>query len=359
MAAEAAHWPTVSPLGRDLAELNVSGLLLRGVNTAVVNTVVALFFTSLGHYSFASNLVHSYCIGTLIWLLIEAGRNYLIQDWLTQWQRMLWLVPLSTVLAYFLGAWIAGALLGYPTTGYWFYNPRLSVGTLALSLVVGSVMTHYYFGKEALSRAREQAAQLHRQAADSRLKLLESQLEPHMLFNTLANLRALIAVDSARALTMLDSLIAYLRTTLSASRQSYHGLSEEFARLKDYLDLMAVRMGPRLRYRLELPPDLAAHPLPPLLLQPLVENSIKHGLAPLRDGGEISVSAQKKGNTLILDVRDTGAGFAATGDASSGFGMKQVQERLQTAYGSATGLQRLQPEAPGCWIRLTLPMRQD
>src|SRR2546428_7082195 len=115
-------------------------------------------------------------------------------------------------------------------------------------------------------------------AAESKLKLLESKLEPHMLFNTLANLGVLIGTDPPRAQAMLDRLIAFLRATLEASRSGSHPLAAEFARIADYLELMQVRMGARLRSRLELPDDLAALPVPPLLLQPLVENAIQHGL---------------------------------------------------------------------------------
>ena len=135
------------------------------------------------------------------------------------------------------------------------------------------------------------------QAAEARLRLLEAQLEPHMLFNTLANLRALIGVDPQRAQTMLDHMIAYLRATLRASRADAdrpHTLQDEFARLQDYLELMAIRMGPRLQFALELPEALATQPVPPLLLQPLVENSIQHGLEPKVEGGRITVRASQE-----------------------------------------------------------------
>src|SRR5690606_21211369 len=142
---------------------------------------------------------------------------------------------------------------------------------------------------------------------EARLKLLEAQLEPHMLFNTLANLRALIAVDPQRAQEMLDHMIAYLRATLDASRATSHPLAAEFERLRDYLALMAIRMGPRLAFQLELPPALAAQPVPTLLLQPLVENSIRHGLEPQVQGGRIKVTARQEGEALVLEVLDTGA----------------------------------------------------
>src|SRR4029078_471767 len=134
-------------------------------------------------------------------------------------------------------------------------------------------------------------------------KLLETQLEPHMLFNTLANLRALIGADPRQAQVMLDHMIAYLRATLNASRSTTHSLQAEFDRLRDYLELMAIRMGPRLEYSLQLPPELEHTRVPALLLRPLVENSILHGLEPKVEGGRIAVSARREGNQLVLEVK--------------------------------------------------------
>jgi LytS/YehU family sensor histidine kinase len=136
---------------------------------------------------------------------------------------------------------------------------------------------------------------------------------------------------------MLDHLIAYLRATLSASRAATHPLATEFDRVADYLALMAVRMGPRLQVQLDLPDALRQVPVPPLLLQPLVENAIKHGLEPQVAGGLVHVQARQHGAELHLVVRDTGRGLqlAAPGAAASHFGMAQVQERLATLYGAA------------------------
>src|SRR5258706_5522010 len=141
--------------------------------------------------------------------------------------------------------------------------------------MAGIAGSYYFYSINKSAYLQRKMAEAHKHASEARLKLLETQLEPHMLFNTLANLRALIAVDPQRAQTMLDHMISYLRATLSASRTATHSLQAEFERLRDYLELMTIRMGPRLAYSLELPPDLAQHPVPALLLQPLVENSIQ------------------------------------------------------------------------------------
>ena len=158
---------------------------------------------------------------------------------------------------------------------------------------------------------------------------------------------------------MLDRLIAYLRATLQASRSATHTLQAEFDRLQDYLELMAVRMGSRLAYTLDLPAELAALPVPTLLLQPLVENSIKHGLEPKVEGGSITVRARRAGSVLTLDVADTGVGVdsaqPATGD-SAGFGMTQVRERLSTSYGTLAGIEFASLAAGGTFATLKLPI---
>jgi sensor histidine kinase YesM len=187
-----------------------------------------------------------------------------------------------------------------------------------------------------------------------------------MLFNTLANLRALIAADPGRAQEMLDRLIDFLRATLAASRTPAHPLADEFARLDDYLALMRVRMGERLHASTALPPELADIALPPLLLQPLVENAIKHGLEPQRGAGELAVTAVRDGATLVLAVVDSGRGLEAAaaanasepGPPSSGFGLAQVRERLQALHGGAATF-TITPRPEGgtrAEIRLPLPV---
>ena len=224
------------------------------------------------------------------------------------------------------------------------FGVLIAVGlTLALGFPFFSTLSHSvcvaiacWFtidsGRIAAKQAAIETAQ--RQAAEHQLKLLESQLEPHMLFNTLANLRVLIGVDPPRAQAMLDQLIAFLRATLGASRVSSHPLASEFARIDDYLALMRIRMGERLQTHFDLPDDLATLPVPPLLLQPLVENSIKHGLEPKVGGGRIDVSARHDGAQLELQVRDTGTGLSGTRSDGTQFGLLQVRERLATLYGT-------------------------
>ena len=345
---------------------------------------IALFLTVLDGHGFLSKLVYSLCIGTVCTLIVNSSR--LAVAWgLNHLRAGRGQPPLagnggwSTAIPGGLVALLLGPSLGM-TLGDWLtanQSPSLyqlnSINTrvtLALS-VVGTVISFLVIStQERLATARALAETAQRQAAETQLRLLQSQLEPHMLFNTLANLRVLIGLEPARAQAMLDRLINFLRATLNASRLAAHPLATEFDRISDYLALMAVRMGPRLQVTLNLPAELSGIAVPPLLLQPLVENAIKHGLEPHVQGGCITVTARCESrsesraaaNILVLTVRDTGSGLPATpGNAcGSHFGLAQVRERIATLHGNAASL-TLEPAADGLGgtlvtLRLPMPM---
>ena len=333
---------------------DVPAILRRALVAVLFNAVLAVFITAVSGESLAINMLYSQCIGLCIWAGIDGGRFLLDPSgWPGAW-RMAALVVVAVLASYFLGSLVSNLLLGREALKGLAGLPTATYGFLLMSLAAGGFGAYFFTSREQLARARlaEQAAQ--RQASEARLRLLETQLEPHMLFNTLANLRALITTDPPRAVAMLDRLNGYLRATLAASRTDAragtHALRDEFARLRDYLELMAVRMGPRLHVALVLPDALADHPVPVLLLQPLVENAIRHGLEPAAAGGHIEVSAALQDRQLMLTVQDTGVGCAD--EPRHGFGLAQVRERLHTAFG--TQARCVWHSAPGQGTRVTL-----
>ena len=297
-------------------------------------------------------LVYSTCIGLSIQFSGELMRHGLAR-WLhargptealhgPRWPGCGWMLPVvvvATLGGYGFGMSLADALLGRVRSDGVFSGGRALVLVLVVCLAVALGAVYFFHSRARLALLREAAQRATQSAAEAQLRLLQSQLEPHMLFNTLANLRVLIASDPARAQAMLDRLIAFLRATLAASQRPDHTLADEFDRLADYLALMAVRMGERLELTLDLPETLRGARVPTLLLQPLVENSIRHGLEPQVHGGRIVVRARAQGDMLTLSVRDTGVGLpagAASGD--SGFGLQQVRERLAVACGERARL---------------------
>ncbi|QXL84655.1 sensor histidine kinase [Comamonas sp. NLF-1-9] len=347
--------------------------LRHGLQVLAFCCVVAVFTTAIwSGSSYGVQLVHSAAIGLVIWAVIEFGRLLVPahlchrdpegrgHGWPKGWRGVV-LTAVGIAAGYFGGNNLARALLGEAGGTH---RGDFTLGLL-VTIAAGAVASFYFFthGKQAALQAGIAAAE--RDAAEARLKLLEAQLEPHMLFNTLANLRVLVASDPARAQRMLDHLIAYLRATLGASRATLHPLADEFARLKDYLELMAVRMGPRLHYALEFEPALADVPVPPLLLQPLVENAIRHGLEPEVQGGRIRVSARTQTvggtNMLALQVCNSGrplaAGAAAGGTAGGrAFGLAQVRERLRTLYGPAATLELIADGAGHTCANIVFPL---
>jgi len=309
------------------------------------NVVIALGLWLVKGGELTTQLVYSFGIGTSIWLLIDFGRFLFPLDPVTCWPRGPWLWVLLSIaigLGYVIGISLGDAYSGRSSFGLWSADPRRFLGFLLTGLAISGGVTFFFFTQGRAIAQRRLIEQAQRNAAETRLKLLESQLEPHMLFNTLANLRVLMGLDPARAQAMLDHLIAFLRATLSASRGSLHPLSAEFERLRDYLALMQIRMGERLRFELVLPAELADLPVPALLLQPLVENAIKHGLEPKVAGGWLRVTAQCVAGQLQLQVRDTGLGLGALQQAQepgTAVGLNLVRERLATLYGPTARLQ--------------------
>jgi signal transduction histidine kinase len=334
---------------------------MRRAGTVVLfNTLVGLGLGLARGGGWVQQMVYAQAIGLCIWAFIDFGRLLFERNpdshLPTGWRGVVLQVG-GVTLGYFSGTWLADLYCGCSTFEHWAQSPRTIGGYFVMAVGVSAGISYFFTSRGREVRRRQQLAVAQRDAAEARLKLLESQLEPHMLFNTLANLRVLIGLDAARAQAMLDQLIAFLRATLSASRTAMHPLSSEFERVADYLELMKVRMGERLVVELSLPQTLAAQPVPPLILQPLVENAIKHGLEPHVAGGRLDVDASAESGQLVLRVRDNGAGLAASGGTSgTRFGLQQVRERLRALYGDAASLSLAPGDAGGTLAVVRLPL---
>lgn len=229
---------------------------------------------------------------------------------------------------------------------------QLAVFNVAYGTLVIYVL-EYFHDRTVWSRHRERRAQ--QLGVQAQLDMLRSQLEPHMLFNTLANVNDLIDEDPAQAKAMLLRLIEFLRATLRGSLLAQHPLTDEFKLIADYLAIMQIRMGERLNVSLHLPPELAATPIPALLLQPLIENAIQHGVAPRRAGGLLQVEAVAGEHGVHIRIRNPG-GAPAAPSTGQGMGMRLVAERLQARYGTPDLLQlRHLPDEDATQVSVWLP----
>lgn len=187
----------------------------------------------------------------------------------------------------------------------------------------------------ALHQAEAERHLLSKQAVEAELKLMQAQVEPHFLFNTLASVHFLTETDPPQASRLLAHLIDYLRAALPQFRASATTLQKEVDLAAAYLNILQMRLAGRLSFAVDVPPELAQHRFAPNLLVSLVENAIKHGIEPSADGGRVEVSARRDGDELIVSVLDTGRGArASTAPASgTGFGLTNVRERLAALYG--------------------------
>ena len=213
--------------------------------------------------------------------------------------------------------------------------------------------------EELMARENLKVVSGEKQLVQAQMRMLQAQIEPHFLFNTLANIQSLIVRAPDKASLMMDNFIAYLRESLSASRAQEGTVQQEFTLVRHYLDLIKIRMADRLQYTLNLVPELESTPMAPMLLQPVVENAIKHGLEPKVEGGTVAVDARREGERMIVTVEDNGLGFSDNADRKgTGLGLSNLRERLLVLYDGRATLD-IAALNPGTRIRISVPLTDN
>jgi signal transduction histidine kinase len=241
-----------------------------------------------------------------------------------------WLLVLASM-------WLRYALIGLLVAGAWLYV---------------RAETRY---ASAIEQCAVDAARSDQQTAEARLAMLEAQIEPHFLFNTLAHVKRLYDVDPANGRRMLTSLIAYLAVALPQMRETRSTLGREVAHSTAYLDIQRMRMGPRLGVDVDVPESLRDAGMPPLMILTLVENAIKHGVGPQPGGGRIAIRAWDAGERLNVEVADTGQGFAHT--SGGGTGLANIRSRLAALFGREASLSLRMNSPHGVVATIVLPRR--
>ena len=325
---------------------------------------------------FAQTSLYSLAIAALIWWLTDFGSFLqvllvslsigwsihlafiLTHERLNQWFGS-WLAPAVVVaLGLFPGLFLGGTLVAGQTL--YFFSQDFT--TMVLGLFFGIVGFLIFGTRERLHSTRQLLAetelkrsQQEKLLTETELKLVQAQVEPHFLFNTLSNISQLIRSNPDLAVSTLENLTTLLRVALTHTRSSKSTLGQEVNFSKAYLAIQATRMQGRLRYRCDLtkvPRDVL---LPPLLIQPLLENAVLHGIGPDPKGGEIEFTAQLTDGKLVLSVSDNGVGMNESG-TSNGTGLRNVRDRLRLIYGPAATLE-LTPGSPrGVKARIAIPL---
>lgn len=238
---------------------------------------------------------------------------------------------------------------------------NLAVFWILASAVIKATYKGRLVAEKKAAKATEaaEAESLKRQVVEARMAAMQAQVEPHFLFNTLASIDHLIETDPPRASQMQKNLIALLRASMPTMREANHGgvreLGRELAVVTPYLEILKVRMEERLQTEIDVPEGLHSAEFPPMMIQGLVENAIKHGLEPKAEGGSLKVKAEIVHGKLAVTVADTGLGFGRAATSGTGVGLANIRERLSLLYGNRASVTISENQPSGTRVTITVP----
>ena len=316
------------------AEINRRHVLKAFSYTALFNIAIAIFLTFLEFGGgFMETFIITQCIGMSICACI------LLVHFLFKSAKF-FIQMAAIFIAMIIGS-VLGTLLGTIASGIGtsiFFQKYSLLQMIILGIVFGSIISYFIVSRETISATKtliqeERIKRLisEKKAVESNLRFLQAQIEPHFLFNTLSNIVSLLETDLEKGKYMLEDLIHYLRTSLSKTRSDTTTIGQEMEMIRSYMNIFKVRMGNRLQYQVDVPDTIENIPCPPMLIQPLVENAIKHGLEPKIEGGKVFISGKENEEILRLEIADTGVGLYEESDP--GTGLSNIRERLQSIYG--------------------------
>ncbi|WP_051304596.1 sensor histidine kinase [Chitinilyticum litopenaei] len=323
----------------------------------LINTLIGLLEALVApDISLGDAMLLAHSIGLMLWSL-NLGFSLLVGDRPLILWRLLLILPLGVAGGFVLARWLGApdvlaALQADPQRVWRALASAILIGLAATTFFV--LLYRLHASTLALATEQKKAAELQQAETAAQLAMLQAQIEPHFLFNTLANVQSLIERDPPLARTMLEHLNDYLRATLGRTRSKRTTLGDELALLEALLAIIRIRLGERLNYRIDVPDELREASLPPLLLQPLVENAIEHGIEPSLAGGTITIAARSDNGRLQLSVSDTGIGLTAA--PGNGVGLANVRQRLASLYGDAGQLQLHANSPSGVRAELHLPL---
>ncbi len=337
------------------------------IGVVLVTTLVAWVASRLPwNMTFAEAAVlFNLVVLTLIWSGLSAWFGY--RRFQGRIFRYIVAAPILALVAALVGASIAGFVNGVDPFVFFRDSAKLRhVVTAALvfgvlfsfvTALIAHLRHREYRALAATLEAEARQSETSRQLAESKLKLLQLQIEPHFLFNTLGSAQQLAEKGAPEAARLIGDLIRFLRAAAPALRDEMTTVREEAALIRAYLGIMQTRLGRRLAWSVRVDEAIADYPIPPGMLITLAENAIKHGIEPVPRGGRVDVTAERDGDAVVLAVTDTGAGLAAT-PAAGGIGLANIRERLELAYGEHASLALAQHEPTGFCARIMLPFER-
>jgi sensor histidine kinase YesM len=326
--------------------------------TLVFNTLIAIFlhFVGLKGKPFGSIFLMSQCIGFSVFLSVNAW-FYLFRT-LHPFVPAIGGVLTGSVLGPLIGARLLGKINLVVNREFDAFFQAIVIG-----LIFGAIGSCFFYFRAKYSDTKAQAEkerakriESKKEAVETNLKLLQAQIEPHFLFNTLSNILSLLDTDLDKGKSMLIDLTKYLRTSLTKTRSEQTTLEQEMEMIRAYLSIFKIRMGDRLTFKIDLPEELKSVYFPPMLIQPLVENSIKHGIEPKVEGGEIVISVQQKAAILRLIVKDTGQGIL--NQTQDGVGLQNIRKRLSSIFGEEANLSLIENSPSGLKAIIEVPYEQ-
>ncbi len=330
--------------------------------TVLINAVIASFLFIIGFHEspFWKLFIFSQCIGLSICSSILA-----ITRFLSVFNPLL---QTAVYLGGLLFGSMGGALLGSVLVGIqpllFFKESGIFGQTLILGLIFGSVITYFFSSRERLAETREQLQDERikritgeKALVEADLKRLQAQVEPHFLFNTLSNVLSLIDTDPATGKIMLKSLTGYLRTSLDRTRRETSTIGQEMDMIQDYMEIHRIRMGDRFAYQVDATQAARHLPFPPMLIQPLVENALRHGLEPKIEGGRVDVRVIETEKSVQVIISDTGVGIL--GNEDRGVGLSNVRERLVALYGTRGKFSLEENQPTGSIATIEVPLAND
>jgi sensor histidine kinase YesM len=328
----------------------------------IICTFIGLFLSAITYGSdwdnLTINLGISYCIGFTSWFFESLLERL---QWIKLFiMRVVISVTLGAVVGGYIGSEIFLSGMEHQINMDEQYTRIIILGLFfsGFAFYVIYSQISLYQRREQLANEQHKMALQHQLLTQSRLQNLQAQIEPHFLFNTLANIHSRIESSPKDARVMLEHLTQLLRSRLnSAGDQS--SLAEEVSIVEHYLAIQSLRLGERLEYQISISNELNDIAIPPLLIQPLVENAITHGIEPMVEGGKVTIVVRTDQDMLIISVTDNGVGFGNSDRHGSGLALKNIKSRLETLYGNGASLDLTENSAGESEAIITIPLESQ